>query len=88
MKIHHRMCLSAVLVLGTVSGCIVLPFGHDGGGGGSEHGDRGEHGDRRSRELHYTVPQSRPFRDAGDDSEQQRISMATGRYSLGQWRSA
>lgn len=65
-------CLAAIALLCTLPGCIVEPFGRDGGG------ERGEHGERRSREQYVPAPDFLPSKDAGDTSEFEDVSLPPG----------
>jgi hypothetical protein len=74
MKVR-RMALGigALAVLCTLPGCIVEPFG--GRGGGEE---RGEHGERRSRENYVPAPDFLPSKDAGDSGEFENVGLRAG----------
>jgi len=52
--------LGTLAGIGALAGCIVLPFGHD---GGDEHGDRGR---RDSHEHYLPAPVSLPACNADD----------------------
>jgi len=62
--------MGVLFLLVGACGCVVLPFGHDEGEHRGEHGERGERG---SREHLNPAPRMLPSRDAGDDSEHERV---------------
>jgi len=70
---HLASAAGALALLCTISGCVVLPFGREGGE------DRGEHGGRRLRDSYVPAPDTMPYRDAGDGSEHDSAALAIQR---------
>jgi hypothetical protein len=80
-------CLAALALLYALPGCLVEPFGRDGGG------ERGEHGERRSREHYVPSTNLLPSTDAGDSSEYENVGLPSapgrqGTLAPGVYRSA